>query len=199
MNKIIFLIIFLASFTTYSQSFRLGAAGNLLAGNKYYNYSAGPSLLAEYGFKKVPLTINASVRFSLISEMNDKYLPGYSNNSIGIGASINYLPFSWKIQPYLGLGVYYYSNDISQGGNAAFVDGYVNYLRNEESNVSAEFTGGIKLSADTPINFLIEITQTISKSAELISADPVDLKIIKKTNIAVFNSLLIRFGILFKI
>jgi len=199
-TNIILILIFLSlNNFVYSQAFRLGFAGNFLTGNKYYNYQVGPSVLAEYKFDNIPLTINGSVRLLFISELTEKYLPGYNNNAVGFGASVNYFPFIWHIQPYIGLGLYYYSNDIKAGGNVAEVDQHINYISNADNNFSAELTGGLKFSAQTPINFIVEVTQSFSKQADLISSDPVSHIILEKKKISIFNSLFVRLGILFEI
>jgi prepilin-type processing-associated H-X9-DG protein len=200
MRKVFLILIFLFyNFFLFSQTIRLGADINFLTGYKYYNFLVGPSVLAEYGFQKVPLTIKVSCRLFFISELNENYLPGYTNNCVGAGVSLNYFPVKWDVQPYFGLGLFYYSNSIKQGGNASFVDGHINYIRNEDNNISVELTGGIKFSAYSPINFIIELTQTFSKQADLISQNPETNSIIEKQKISIFNSLFIRGGILFRI
>lgn len=192
------LIFMLGCSVINSQSMRFGIAGNFLVSNKYYTYQFGPSALAEYSFKDIPISINGSIRV-YISELSKNHLPGYNNNILSIGTSINYYPLKWSIMPFIGIGVSYNSNSLKPGGMPAFVNGNILSVRNADENISFELTGGIKFSAASPVNFIVEVTQTFSKSGEIIITNNITQKIEDKKEINIFNSLFLKLGILFQI
>jgi hypothetical protein len=195
MKTLFFSVIFFLINTSVSAQFlRLGVEGNFLTGNKYYSYQFGPALLAEYSFENLPISITGSVRVH-ISELNDEYLAGYNNNIIGYGLSVNYYPIYWVIEPYIGVGVFYNSNTLEPGGMPNLINGVIN----ADNNIAAELIGGIKFASRTPINFFIEITQTFSKSAQLVTAEELSNVIIERKDIKLFNSLFLSIGLLFKI
>jgi len=181
----------------YSQ-FRLGVGGSILTGNKYYSYQVGPSIIAEYSLREIPISLSSSIGVH-ISELSKDYLPGYNNTVFNLCASINYYPITWVIKPYLGLGVIYNSNSFETGGMPAVHEGNIVSLTNVDNNISAELKGGFKFSADSPINFYIEVAQTFSNSAYLVTYDVINDNIIKKTEVSIFNSFFTKLGILFKI
>ena len=198
MKKLVLILVFLLSSCIYTQTIKIGVSGNFLEGNKYYNYQFGPSFSAEYSFEHIPLTITPAIRL-YVSELNDAFLPGYNNNVFGIEASLNYYPINWEIEPYLGAGVYYYSNSMKPGGMISIINGNIQHVENSNNNFSVEITGGIKFSAKSPINFIMEVTKTYSKKANLITSDFYDGSIISEKEINIFNSLFIRLGLLFNI
>ena len=198
MKKFILILVLLLSSCIYTQTIKIGINGNFLAGNTYFNYQIGPSFSAEYSFEHIPLTITPAIRL-YVSELSDAFLPGFNNNVFGIGASLNYYPINWEIEPYLGAGVYYYSNSMKPGGMLSIINGNIQHLENSNNNFSGEITGGIKFSAKNPINFIIEVTKTYSKKAKLITSDFYSGSIISEKEINIFDSLFIRLGLLFNI
>ena len=199
MKKVLLLIIFLVyTINVNSQSFILGITGNFLTGNKYYSYQFGPALLAECSFESIPISIVGTVR-GYISELRKDYLPGYNNNVFSIGASVNYFPINWAIEPYVGFGIFYNSNDIKTGGMRSSVNGNYLYLENADNYFSGDISMGVKFSANTPINFIVEVARTFSKPVGLIKADMVTNEILSKDEIFLFNSLFVKFGLLFQL
>lgn len=198
-KTILLSILFFITGTTQinSQSIKLGLAGNFLVGNKYYNYQLGPSLMGKYSFESLPVSMIVGIRF-YTSELDNDYLPGYSNNVFSFGASIYYNPIHWAIEPYVGAGVYYNSNRLKPGGMPASVNGAIISVKNADNNISGEITVGITLSANDPLNIVVELTQSFSKPAILVASDEVN-NTLNERSIKIFNSLFIRVGILFKI
>ncbi len=191
-------IIIVNNICILSQPMRIGVSGNFLIGNKYYDYQFGPSLIAEYSFEKIPISIRASTSI-YFSELSSNYLPGYDNNVFRIGALVNYFPIDWAIEPFIGLGIFYNFNSIKAGGMPATINGSTQYIENFDNDFSLELSAGIKFSAKTPFNFIVEIAQDFSKSRELITFNTFNKAITDKKEIDIFNSLFVRFGLLFQI
>ncbi len=197
-KKFFITILLLGNICLFPQSLRIGVGGNFLISNKYYDYQFGPSFLAEYSFEKIPFSIKASTGI-YFSELSNEYLPGYVNYPFNFGISINYFPINWAIEPYVGIGAFYYSNSLKAGGMPATINGNIQGIDNSDNNFSLEVIGGIKFSAKTPVNFIVEISQDFSKSRDLISYNPLTRVVIDKKKINIFNSMTVRFGLLFQI
>jgi len=199
MKKILFVaILLLGNINLLPQSIRIGFSGNFLVSNKYYNYQFGPSLIAEYSFEKIPISIKATTGI-YFSELNNEYLPGYVNYPFNFGFSINYFPINWAIEPYVGIGAFYYSNSLKAGGMPKIINNTVKHLDNTDNNFSLEITGGIKFSAKTPVNFIVEVSQDFSNSRDLVTTDLKTQTIIERKKINIFNSMIVRIGLLFQI
>lgn len=148
-----------------SQTFRLGMTADFLVENKYLKYEFGPALVGDYSFENIPISIQGKTRFYLseLSEENN-FSAGYTYSVLSFGVSINYYPIDWAIEPYLGLGFFYNINELHMSGNISpGIGGDINLPGKLENNFSAEVTGGIKFSAKTPINFIVEVTRTSNK------------------------------------
>lgn len=148
-----------------SQSFRLGMTADFLVENKYLNYEFGPAFVLDFSFKNIPVSIQGKTRFyfSELSEENG-FSAEFTYSVMAFGASINYYPIDWAIEPYIGLGVFYNINDTRILGNVhASLGGNRSLPVKIENNFSAEVIGGIKFSANTPINFIVEVTRTFNK------------------------------------
>ena len=186
-----------------AQSLKAGAAANFLIGNKYLDYQFGPSIFVDYPLKGMPLIIQGNIRFYLSELSNEEnFSGGYTYKEFNVGGSINYYPIDWVIEPYIGLGVFYNFNNLSLDGILSpSYDGTTRSANNIENNFSTEITGGIKFSASTPINFIVEITQTFNKPTYAL----VTWSRNSQNNLAVnkkkfnFNSLMLRMGLLFRI
>lgn len=197
-NFLLIAIILIANYNLQSQSIRIGFSGNFLVSNKYYDYQFGPSLLAEYSFEKIPFSIKVSTGI-YFSEMSNEYLPGYVNYPFNFGISVNYFPINWAIEPYFGIGAFYYSNGIKAGGMPEIINNTVKHLNNTDNNFALEVTGGIKFSTKTPVNFIVEVSQDFSNSRDLVTTDLKTQTIIERKKINIFNSMIVRLGLLFRI
>ena len=205
MKKTATVILILMSFISiYSQSLRLGIKTNFLTGNKYLKYEAGPALSADYFFQDLPVAVNICTRFYLAELSPENNLStGYTLGVWGIGITTYYYPVQWAIEPYIGAGVFYNSNDLqSEGIGSANIYGsyaFAGYLHN---NISGEITLGINFSADTPINFIAEVTRTFNKPGyELNTLKPTGSsysKTVQKEKFD-FNSLFLNIGLAFKL
>jgi len=198
---LVLIIIILFNTCINSQSLRLGITADFLVGNKYLNYEFGPALVLDYSFRNIPVSIQGKARFYLseLSEENN-FSAGYTYTLSSVGVSINYYPIDWDIEPYIGLGIAYNFNDLQQSGNAHFLsEGTIRGPGNLENNFSTEITGGINFSANTPINFIVEVTQTFNKPSYNLGISDKDYnQTIQKTNFN-FNSIFLKLGLLFRI
>ncbi len=195
----IVVIIFFASFA-FGQKFSAGGTVDILVGGETMNYMFGPRLLIEYKSDEFPLAFLASAHFYL-SEITGKsiYLGGFTYTTFGFGAAAYYYPLSWAIEPYIGAGGVYNSNRVEQAGNANFIDGKWISLQKFNDNFSFELIGGLKFAANTPINFIVEITYKLHRPAyevALISIDSSKEISNKKLNL---NSTFIKLGLLFRL
>lgn len=187
MIKILVFTVFLSTLS-FAQSFRLGFTTDFLVSNKYLNYEFGPTLVADYSFESIPFSIQAKTRFYLseLSEENN-FTAGYTYTVSGIVMNFNYCPIDWAIEPYLGFGIAYNFNDLKMSGNMhPLINGTIKGAGKIENNMSEELTVGLKLSANTPINFIVEVTRTFNKPKH-------------GENQFNFNSLFLKLGLLFQI
>lgn len=183
---------------TYAQELKLGATLDFLTGNKYIDWEVGPTLIIGYKFQKLPLSVRGVTRFYLSQINGREFSAGYTFTSFNIGAAVNYYPIKWAIEPYVGVGIFYNSNGVTQSGNTSpEYNGTIRALKIEK-NFSTEITGGIKFSADSPINFIVEITQTFNNPGKLVISDFDSGQILKKEDIN-FNSIFLKLGLLFRI
>src|SRR5690606_42020722 len=101
MKRIIIIVIIdiLSNSFTMAQNLKLGGSADILLGGKNISYMFGPSIILEYRFQNLPFSILANTHFYL-SELSDeeKYLSNFSYTTFGLGASVNYYPFSWAIE-----------------------------------------------------------------------------------------------------
>lgn len=197
--KKIFLIVIFYPILLNAQNFNLGFTGDFLTGNKYLKYQVGPSLIAEYSFKDLPLSARANARFYFGELTSEGFSAGYTYTDFSIGPAIDFYPFEWAIEPYFGAGVYYNSNKFTKNGNQSLLyDGTLRLVGNVKNNISLELTAGVKFSAKTPINFIVEVTQTFNKPADYIIMDGYSDKILSQEKMD-FNSLILKLGLLFRI
>ena len=181
---IIFLFILIASSATYTQTIRLGLTADFLVENKYLDYEFGPSLTAEYRFQYLPISIQGKTRLYLgeLSEENN-FPAGFTFSNVSVGINFVYLPIRWDIDPFVGLGIYYNIYDLKVSGNRFYgPDDRINSPGKFNNNLSFEITSGLKFSANTPINFITEVTKTFNH--------------VGNVN---FNSLFLKIGLLFKL
>lgn len=198
MKKILLIFILLSGFT-YSQNFNLGFTADILAGNKNLNYQVGPALIAEYLFKDLPISVRANARFYLGELTSDGFSADYTYSNFGIGPSIGFYPILWSIEPYIGAGVYFNSNNFTKNGNQSLLhDGTLGLVGNVENNFSFEISVGVKFSAKSPINFIVEVTQTFNHPADYIIMDGYSDKKLSEKKLD-FNSLILKLGLLFRI
>jgi hypothetical protein len=198
MKKFI-LIICLYPILLNAQDFRLGFTGDFLTGNKYLNYQVGPALIADYSFEDLPISVRGSARFYLAELTSEGFSAGYSYTDLSIGPSIEFYPFVWAIEPYLGAGMYYNSNNFTKNGNQSLLDdGTLRLVGNVKNNISLELTAGVKFSAKTPINFIVEVTQTFNQPADYIIMDGYSENILSQEKLNL-NSLILKLGLLFRI
>ncbi len=197
--KKMLLIIYLSSILLNAQDFKLGFTGDFLTGNKYLNYQVGPALIADYSFKYLPISVRTNARFYLAELTSEGFSAGYTYTNFSIGPSIEFYPFVWAIEPYLGAGIYYNSNSFTKNGNESLLyDGTLRLVGNVKNNISFELTAGVKFSAETPINFIVEVTQTFNQPADYIIMDGYSDKILSQEKLN-FNSLILKLGLLFRI
>ncbi len=200
MKKLMFIIIFLTNgIYLYSQPFRLGIRADILTGNKYLSWEGGPSLTLDYSLKDISISLQGSTRLYLAELNSSKFSAGFTYSDLSFGFSVNYYPIHWAIEPYIGLGIFYNINNLIQSGNSSpFYNGTFIYPSDVKNNFSEEITLGIDFSANTPINFIVEITHTFNIPGKLITFDSINEKIIKEGKLN-FNSLFLRIGLSFTI
>ena len=164
-RSLLIIILFTSSICLYSQSYRLGIGVNILTGNKYLNYEVGPALNLNYNLKKLPISINGNAIFSLseLSKSNN-ISTGYTRSVFSLGIGLNYYPIKWAIMPYLGLVTFYNINNLSQSGTPSpSSEGFIRSPGSIKNNFSAEIHGGIIFSANTSINFIVEVSKTYNR------------------------------------
>ena len=193
-----FIIIIFFQVTNTAQDLKLGGSLDFLLANKYKNYEIGPGIMLEYSFKDIPFSIIGTARFHL-SELSEesKFSFGYTYTVATVGTSIKYSPLSWAIQPYISGGIFYNFNDMKSSGNPTLYNGYLFAQDNLKNNIAFEITGGLKLSANTPINFIVEITRTFNKPHYDVVVNDPDNKLSSKEAKFNFDSLFLRLGLLF--
>jgi hypothetical protein len=200
MKKLIIVFIFIVSCTSvYSQQYRLGLRADFLTGNEYINWQAGPSLVLKYSLTNLPLSIQGSTRFYLAEMNGSKLSSGYTYTDFSFGVSVNYYPIHWAIEPYAGFGIFYNSNNFSKDGMySLFNNKYVIYPDKIKNNISEEVTLGIDFSAESPINFIVEVVQTFNSPGKIITRNLSNNDVLKEENLNL-NSLFIKIGLSFRI
>ncbi len=140
MKRIIFsLFILIITSASFSQVIKLGGTIDILTGGKNISYMVGPNLLFEYIFEQLPISITGSTHFYLSELSNEnKYLSNFTYKTFGLGISIKYYPITWSIEPYIGFGSTFNTNNINQPGNAQFIDNRQILLREVKNNISEE-------------------------------------------------------------
>jgi hypothetical protein len=202
-NKIGFtiIIILLALVQAQSQTLKLGIAGNIMISNKYLDYQLGPSVLAEYFFDNIPLSLKSELRYSLSDVSDYKSLSyNYSLNTFSFGVSANYYPIEWAIEPYVGFGLFFESNNLSKEGNPfTYEDGTLRYLDSDDNSFAPEAKLGIRFSAKSKLNFFIEMTKTFSGTVHYQIYDAAAKMLLNQEDINLNNSLSVRLGLIFSI
>ena len=205
MKSLITVIIFsIGNIFLYSQNLRGGFTADFLTGNKYISFEAGPSLRLDYKFKGLPISLTGITRLYLseLSQENN-FSTGISQNIYSIGASVNYYPIKFTIEPYFGLGVFYNFNSLHRDGTPfPTSDGNIRLPGNIRNNASVELTAGFIFSANTPINFIVELTQMFSRPSYdlvIINMSDIHSASITRTEVFNFNSLFFKIGLLFRI
>lgn len=195
----VFLMIMLFNSEPFAQNIKVGGTADILVGGKNISYMFGPNLIVEYRFENLPLSVLGNTHFYLSEISNEeRYLSNFTYTTFGVGASIYYYPISWAIEPYLGFGVMLNTNNISQPGNAHFIDGKQISLRKVDNNISTDIIFGLLFSANTPINIIFESSYRISKpKSEIALISYPSVEIIK--NNLDFNSVFIKIGLIVKI
>lgn len=201
MVKLFVLLIFVMNFEYISpQSFKLAGSLDFMLGNKDLAIEVGPAINMEYLFESLPISINggARIHYSVLNNNTFKFSWGYSYTIYSIVSSIKYYPFSWDIEPYIAFGLSYnFINKNNSSGHPYFNNGYIVGQNIVEHNFSSEITGGLILSAKTPVNLFVEVTQTFNKpDYDLFIIDYYNNKTTKKDKFN-FNSLFIKLGVRF--
>lgn len=201
MVKLIVLIIFLTNFICiYAQSLKLGGSFDLMLGNENLSIEIGPAINIEYLLDAIPVSINGCARLHY-SELNDntyKFSWDYSYTVYSIGAIIKYYPIRWDIEPYIGCGLFYNFNNSNTLEMPTLLNGYLVSPNIDENNFSTEISGGIVLSAKSPVNFIFEVTQTFNEPQyDLIRGDYEGKLISSEKKTFNFNSFLIKLGVRF--
>jgi hypothetical protein len=196
---IVAIIAILCNSLMMAQNLKLGGSADILLGGKNISYMFGPSTILEYRFQNLPFSVLGNTHFYLSELSNEeKYLSNFTYTTFGLGASVNYYPFSWAIEPYLGFGVMFNTNNISQPGNAHFIDGKEISLRKVDNNISADIKFGLLLSANSPINVIFESSYRINKPESEIALISYPNEEIIKNNLD-FNSVFFKIGLVFKL
>ena len=200
MKRIIFVFIIFIPYYTSSQSFKLGGSFDLMLENKDLAHELGPTVNIEYLFESLPISINGGARIHYSAINNETYKFSWSYNYIiySIVTSIKYYPFSWDIEPYIACGLSYnFINKNNSSGHPYFNNGYIVGQNIVEHNFSSEITGGLILSAKTPVNLFFEVTQTFNKPEyDLIFIDYDNNKTTRKEKFN-FSALLIKLEVRF--
>ncbi len=204
MKKTILTIVLLASLS-FPQTSSIGFTGDFLTGNENLSYQAGPSLIFEYPVTKLPIAVRGNIKFYLGEVTPGKYSIGYTYTNFSAGASLNYYPINYAIEPYLGVGIYYTSNGFigegNKSGSTSSEGAGMTYhlIENVNNSATYELTLGIKFAASTAINFITEVTQTFNHPADVIVFyDDPHWHEVSRSPLN-FNSLILKLGLLFQI
>ena len=202
MKKLILFLMLLAG-AVYSQPLRLGIKADILTGNKYLNYEVGPDIELNYFLKRLPVSINACTRFYLgeLSNEND-FSNGFTLTVSSLGISLNYYPLTWPIEPYVGAGVFYNLINLMSSGNPVFIDGTIGGPSNVKNSLSEEITLGLNFSANTPINFVAEVSRTFNQPEYTLNKSDSRSNTYSITSMKEqldFNSLFLKLGLYFKL
>jgi hypothetical protein len=170
-----------------------------MPGNKNLTIEVGPAINIEYSLDAFPISINGCVRLHY-SELNDetfKFSYGYAYSIYSAGTIIKYYPIKWDIVPYIALGLFYNFIHTNHSEMANFINGYIVSQKTVEQNISTEITGGLILSAKTPVNLIVEVTQSFNKlDYNLIPSDSDHNTTTRKEKFN-FNALFIKLGVRF--
>ena len=197
--KKIFTIFLLFAALNNAQDFKLGFTGDFLTGGRYLNYQVGPTIIADYSFKYLPLSLRMNAKFYLAEVTSEGFSAGYTYTSFSLGPSINFYPITWAIEPYIGAAIYYTSNSFTQNGNQSpSVEGTLSSIGNVRNTVSYELTAGLKFAAKTPINFIVEVSQSFNNPADRIISNGYPYKILSSEQLK-FKSLTLKLGLIFRI
>jgi hypothetical protein len=191
MKKIFFLIlIIISSISIFPQYYRIGGVLNILVKNKNYDYQMGPSFVVDYTFEKIPISIAAITRMQIGGfSGQSEYYPGKNIIVYSFGATVNYYPIKWVVEPYIGAALFYNANQLGEGPTYA-------------NNISPEFTIGLKFSAMSNVNFICEITKTINKPEHEVEVySPVTYQKTGEKRAIVYDldSLFLRLGLMFRL
>ena len=181
------------------QSFKIGTSFDLMLGNENLSIEIGPAINLEYLLyaSQVSITGCARLHYSELNNNTFKFSWSYSYTVYSIGAIIKYYPIKWDIEPYLACGIFYNFIDKNSSEMPTFINGYIVSTNIVEHNTSTEITGGLILSAKTPFNIIVEITQSFNKPAyDLVQMD-FNNKITTSKEKFNFNALIIKMGIRF--
>lgn len=181
------------------QNFKLGGSFDLMLGNENLSVEIGPAINIEYLFDALPISINGCARIHL-TELNDekhKFSSASGYTIYSIGAIIKYYPFIWDIEPYIGYGLYYNFYKVKGSEMQHFVNGFLTSPVIDKNNFSSEITVGLTLTAKTPVNLIVEVTQSFNKpDYDLILLDSDYNKTTRKEEFN-FNALFIKLGVRF--
>ncbi len=200
----IFVIILLSNVCIFPQQLKLGVKADFLTGNKYINYQLGPAVALDYSLSQVPVSVQGTVRFSLGEFSSENHFStGQTFTVFSAGLAVNYYPVTWAIEPYLGAGLFYNSNSIQSSVTPSpDFSGNMYFPTALKNNISGELTLGIKFSANTPVNFITEITQTLNRPGYILKTLNNNNGIyseIKKEEKLNLNSLFLKLGLLFNL
>lgn len=203
MKKTILILILLSSLS-FSQTSGIGFTADFLTSNQNLSYQVGPSLMYDYSISSIPVTLRGSIRYYLGEVTPGKYSIGYTYTNFSVGASLNYYPIKYDIEPYLGAGIYYTSNGFIGEGNRngpySEGDGLTSHLiGNVNNNAVFELTLGLKFAANTSINFITEVTQTFNHPADVIVFNDTPYWHEVSRSSLNFNSLILKLGLLFQL
>lgn len=203
-GALILVIILLSNICIYSQQLKLGVKADFLTGNKYINYQVGPAVALDYSLSQIPFSVQGTVRFSLGELSNEnQFSTGYAFTVFSAGLSLNYYPVVWPIEPYLSAGVFFNSNSFQESGTPSEdFSGNMYFLTGLKNNISGELTFGIKFSANTPVNFIAEVTQTFNKpdyTLKTLNSQNGTYREITRKEKFNFNSMFLKLGLLFNI
>jgi hypothetical protein len=200
MKRIILMVILLNFVNISPQNFKLGGSFDFMLGNENLSIEIGPAINLEYLLDAIPISISGCARIHY-SELNDethKFSWGYSYIIYSVGAIIKYYPIRWDIEPYIGYGVFYNFTNSNASEMASFTSiGYLIGSNIVKHNFSSEITGGLILTAKTPVNLFFEVTKSFNKPEyDLILLDSDNNKTARKEQFN-FSALLIKLGIRF--
>ena len=195
MNKIMIFFLFLNGILISAQNFRASITADFAISSEQTTYQFGPSLMLEYDFDKIPIVIRTDANFSIAEIKGVEYFSSAPYNHSEYGISVLYKPIDWPIEPYLGVSALYNWNSVRQVGNWSYYSGNNHgYLIKMHDNISFGFIAGLVLSANTPVNVILELMQIINQPKYDIAIN--DVPEARRFN---FNSVIIRAGVRFKL
>jgi hypothetical protein len=180
-KKLLIINLLCLNFTTFAQTYSLGGSLDFSLENEISDLRAGPNLMFLYSFEDLPI----SLRFDSHYYLNEI---GYEYSNFNFGSEVLFSPISCVIEPYVGVGLRYNINEISSEGLDP------NPPKNIRNNFSGEFISGINFSANSPINFIMEIYYTTHNPKFNYEYDS---KIVRKR--LKLNVVFLRAGIMFRL